>query len=211
MKPTFLTTLSLLLFALATYFPLAFTEQVRDSNGNPIFFSSRFYIKPSIFGAAGGGVKLGETGNSSCPLTVLQDYSEVVNGLPVKFSTDAEVFIDLISTDTSRVDIVFPEKPECAESSKWLLIEDDFPRPWVGIGGIEDYIGKHIIDGKFKIVKHGFGYKLVFCPTFTAPPGLCHDIGRYDDKNGRRLILTEDDPYEVVFEHVAIGTGRSVV
>jgi hypothetical protein len=39
----------------------------------------------------------------------------------------------------------------------------------------------------------------VFCPRFTAPPGLCFDIGRHDDENGRRLILTENDPFEIVF------------
>ncbi|WJX45406.1 hypothetical protein P8452_32288 [Trifolium repens] len=173
MKPTMLTTLSLLLFALTTYFPLAFSsnEQLADLNGNPIFYSTHFYIMPSIFGAAGGGLKLGETGKLTCPLTVLQDYSEVIN-----------------------------EKPECAESSKWVVVEDDdFPRPYVGIGGIEDNKGKRIINGSFKIVKHGFGYKIVFCPRFTAPPGLCFDIGRHDDENGRRLILTENDPFEIVF------------
>lgn len=69
-------TLSLILFI----FQLASTqdvEQVKDTNGNPIFPSGRFYIKPSIFGAAGGGLKLGEKNNSTCPLIVLQDYSEL--------------------------------------------------------------------------------------------------------------------------------------
>nr|AGX93240.1 Kunitz proteinase inhibitor 10 [Trifolium repens] len=204
MKPTMLTTLSLLLFALTTYFPLAFSyiEQLEDINGNPIFYSTHFYIMPSIFGAAGGGLKLGKTGNSTCPLTVLQDYSEVINGLELKFTPPGEIFVDLISTDKLLAGIEFVEKPACAESSKWVVVEDDdIPRPYVGIGGIEDNKGKRIKNGNFIIVKHGFGYKIMFCPQFNAPPpGLCFDIGRYkDDENGRHLILTENDPFEIVF------------
>jgi hypothetical protein len=106
----------------------------------------------------------------------------------------------LITTD-KPLGIEFVEKPECAESSKWVVVEDDdFPLPYVGIGGIEDNKGKRIINGSFKIVQHGFGYKIVFCPRFTTPPGLCFDIGRSDDENGRRLILTVLAPFEIAFE-----------
>ncbi|KEH26638.1 putative proteinase inhibitor I3, Kunitz legume [Medicago truncatula] len=177
MKPTFLT-LSLILFALTICFSLAFaqvSEQVFDTNGNPIFPGGTFYIMPSIFGAAGGGLRLGKTKNSKCPLTVLQDYSEVVNGLPVKF-TRLEAGHDIISTNTA-LDIAFTTKPDCAESSKWVLV-DDFNKltgPWVGIGGTEDN------------------------EDITAPPGACYDIGRHDDFTGRLLVLANNDPYEVVF------------
>lgn len=96
---------------------------------------------------------------------------------------------------------MFEEKPECVESSKWIVVDDDdFPRSWIGIGGVEEH--HDILDGLFNIQKHGIGYKLVFCPRFTAPQGVCHDIGRFDDENGRRLILTQDDPFEVVFVDV---------
>jgi hypothetical protein len=215
MKPTMLTTLSLLLFALTTYFPSAFSsnEQLKDIKGNSIFYSTHFYIKPSIFGAAGGGLKLGKTGNSACPLTVLQDNSEVINGLQLKFTTPGKIFIDLITTNQPLAGIEFVEKPECAESSKWVVVEDDdFPLPYVSIGGIEDNKGKRIINGSFKIVQHGFGYKIVFCPRFTAPPGLCFDIGRSDDENGRRLVLTVLGPFEIAFEITNnIGIRRSIV
>ena len=212
MKPTF-STLSFVLFALTTYFSLSLTqasEQVFDTNGNPIFPGGKFYILPAIFGAAGGGLRLGETKNSKCPLTVLQDYSEVVNGLPVKFSRIG-AGIDIISTNTP-LDIAFTTKPKCAESSKWVLVDDynKLTGPWVGIGGTEDNEGKHIIDGFFQIQKHGFGYKLVFCPSITAPPGACYDIGRHNDFTGRLLVLANNDPYEVVFVD-ASENGRSLV
>ena len=212
MKPTFLT-LSLLLFVLTTYFSLSFaqpSEQVFDRNGNPMFPGGKFYIMPAIFGAAGGGLRLGKTGNSKCPLTVLQDYSEVVNGLPVKF-TRLVGGIDIISTNTP-LDIAFTTKPECAESSKWVLVDEysKLTGPWVSIGGTEDIKGKDILNGVFQIQKHGFGYKLVFCPEITAPPGACYDIGRRNDVTGRRLILAENDPFEIVFVD-ATGNGSSVV
>ncbi|GAU26481.1 hypothetical protein TSUD_294500 [Trifolium subterraneum] len=136
MERTMLTTLSLLLFALTTYFSLASTELVRDTKGNVILVSTKVTIQPSIIGARGGGVRLGETGNSTCPLTVIQDYAEIVNGLQVRF-TPNYLLIDWIGTDIPLT-IEFREKPECAESSKWVVVEDDFPKPWVSIGGSED-------------------------------------------------------------------------
>ncbi|XP_061351737.1 kunitz-type trypsin inhibitor-like 2 protein [Gastrolobium bilobum] len=213
MKPALLT-LSFFLFALITNLPLAFSsqvvEQVLDTNGKPIFPGGKYYILPAIFGAAGGGVRLGKTGNSKCPVTVLQDYSEVINGLPVKFSIPG-ISPGIIFTGTP-LDIAFEKKPNCAESSKWLVVIDDFPREWVGIGGFEDHPGKQILHGTFHIQKYGFGYKLVFCPKNTAPPGLCFDIGRYNDEKGRRLILITDDndPFQVVFVD-ADDTGLSSV
>jgi len=87
MKPTQALALSFLLPLLA--FPSAFSndvEQVVDVNGNPIFPGLTYYIIPAIRGPPGGGLKLAQTGNSHCPLTVLQDYSEVFRGFPVRFT-----------------------------------------------------------------------------------------------------------------------------
>lgn len=215
MKPTTSLALCFLLIALTTNLPLAFSqdvEQVKDSNGNPIFPGGRFYILPAIFGAAGGGVRLGQTGNSTCPVTILQDYSEVENGLPVKFTIPG-ISPGIIFTNITSLDISFQEdKPDCAGSSKWVVVDgDDFPKSYVGIGGVEDHPGKDILSGKFKIEKYGdFGYKLVFCPRFTAPPGACFDIGRHDDENGRRLVPADGDPYNVVFID-ADPSGSSIV
>ncbi|XP_061351745.1 kunitz-type trypsin inhibitor-like 2 protein [Gastrolobium bilobum] len=211
MKPALLT-LSFFLFALMTNLPLVFSqvvEQVLDSNGKPIFPGGKYYILPVIIGS--GGVRLDKTGNSKCPVTVLQDYSPFIKGLPVKFSIPG-ISPGIIFTGTP-LDITFEKKPKCAESSKWVVVVDDFPREWVGIGGLEDHRGKQILNGTFNIQKYDKrSYKLVFCPRITAPPGLCFNIGRYNDENGRRLILITDDndPFQVVFED-ADGTGLSSV
>lgn len=181
MKPTILLTLSFFLFAFTTNLPLTFSqgaEQIVDTNRNPIFPGVRYYIFPAIFGPAGGGLNLGETGNSTCPVTVLQNYSEVESGLAVKFTIPG-ISPGIIFTGT-QLDIEFEEKPECATSSKWIVIVDDFPEKWVGIGDAEDHPGKEIISGRFNIQKYDVAYKIVFCPTIT--PSNCFDVGRYDDE-----------------------------
>ncbi|XP_058773505.1 kunitz-type trypsin inhibitor-like 2 protein [Vicia villosa] len=203
-----LITLSFFLFSYQITLSQDTDEQVKDTNGNPIFPGGKFYIMPAIFGSTGGGVRLGETNNSSCPTTVLQDYSEVIKGLPVQFQIPG-ISPGIIFTDITRLNIVFVEKPECVESSKWVVIRDGFSSFSIGIGGVEEY-GDGTLKGLFSIKKHVFGYKLVFCPRYTAPPGVCHDIGRYDDENGRRLILTDNEPFEP-FEVVLVDATESSI
>jgi len=73
MKPTLLTTLSFLLFALTTIFPIAFTqdaEQVKDTDGNPVVSHKEYYIYPAS-GTTGGGLKIGMPGNLDCPPTTV--------------------------------------------------------------------------------------------------------------------------------------------
>ncbi|KAJ1431312.1 Proteinase inhibitor I3, Kunitz legume [Sesbania bispinosa] len=105
----------------------------------------------------------------------------------------------MIFTNVTGLNIVFEEKPKCAESSKWVVVanrDEIFPQQWVGIGGVGDHPGKKIIDGKFHIKRYSdWAYKLVFCSTSD----VCSDIGRYYGENERRLILTNDDQFIVVF------------
>lgn len=206
MKPTLLN-LSIIFFAFTTYFPLAFTqdgEEVKDINGNLIFPGGRYYIKPAIFGAPGGGVKLGTTQNSTCPVSVLQDYSEVISGKPVKFTIQG-TSTGIILTWNTQLDIAFEEKaPECAESSKWVVVIGNFSSDGyvgsIGIGGLKNHQGKQIRNGSFSIEKSGLGYKFVFCPKYNPPqPAVCLDVGRFDQENGRLLIVSTRTPFEVVF------------
>ncbi|RDX78594.1 hypothetical protein CR513_41106, partial [Mucuna pruriens] len=194
MKDALLITLSL--FALSSNLPLGFSQggqQVRNIYGKPIFSGGRYYVEPSIFGPTGGGVGLDTTDNSTCPVTVLQDYSEIASGMVVKFTIPE-------STGTISMgiplDISFEDKPWCATSSKWVLVADNFPAKWVGIGGAQDHPGKEIITGKFNIQKANVGYKLVFCDT----AGTCTNIARYEEDKGRRLILSNAGmPFEISF------------
>ncbi|KAJ1417270.1 Proteinase inhibitor I3, Kunitz legume [Sesbania bispinosa] len=202
MKPTFLLTLSFLLFAFTTDLPLAFSqegiEQVKDVAGNPIFPGGRFYIVSAIRGAGGGGVTLGQTRDSTCPVAVVQEPIDIWRGMPVKFKIPG-ISPGIIFTNITDLDIVFEEKPECAESSKWVVVaerDEIFPQQWVGIGGAGDHPGKNIISGRFNIQRYGDrAYKLVFCST----SGVCSNIGRFIRGNERRLILTNDSAFRVVF------------
>ncbi|KAJ1417271.1 Proteinase inhibitor I3, Kunitz legume [Sesbania bispinosa] len=202
MKPALLLTLSFLLFAFTTHLPLAFSqegiEQVKDYDGNPIFPGGRFYIVPPIRIPVGGGVTLGQTGESTCPVTVVQERFDVMRGMPVKFKIPG-ISPGIIFTNITDLDIVFEEKSECAESSKWVVVaerDEIFPQQWIGIGGAGDHPGKNIISGRFNIQRYDDRtYKLVFCST----SGVCSDIGRFFGKNERRLILTNDSPFRVVF------------
>ncbi|CAI8593515.1 unnamed protein product [Vicia faba] len=135
-------TFSFLIFVFITNvsltFSINFVEQVLDVNGNPIFPGGRYYILPAIRGPPGGGLRLAKTGNSECEVTVLQDHHQVITGLPVKFSIPG-ISPGIIFTGTP-IEIAFAEKPNCAESSKWLIFVDDVvQKACVGIGGPENY------------------------------------------------------------------------
>ncbi|XP_014507235.1 kunitz-type trypsin inhibitor-like 2 protein [Vigna radiata var. radiata] len=203
MKPTVVLALSFLLPLLAffTNIPLAFSddvEQVVDIYGNPIYPGFSYYIIPALRGPGGGGLKLAQTGNSECSLTILQDYSEVFRGLPVQFTIPG-ISPGIIFTGT-ELEIEFVEKPWCAKSSKWsLFIDVSIGKACLGIGGAEGHPGQSTYDGKFHIKKYIFGYKLVFCLDATK---ACLDIGRFDAKNGeegRRLNTTQDEAFDIVF------------
>ncbi|QCD95075.1 Kunitz inhibitor ST1-like [Vigna unguiculata] len=113
--------LALSFFAFFTNLPLGFSddaEQVVDKDGDPLEPSRQYYIFPSFFGPAGGGVKYARTANSECPLTVFQEYSQFYRGNPVKFTVAGDTDTSDIFTGT-EVEIEFVDKPRCAESSKW--------------------------------------------------------------------------------------------
>ncbi|TKY59084.1 Kunitz-type trypsin inhibitor 1 protein [Spatholobus suberectus] len=145
MKPAILLTLYFLLFAFTTSLPLAFSqgaEQVLNRNGNPLFAACRYYILPPIFSVAGVGVRLSETGNSTCAVTVLQYCSEVANGLASEISHTRKS-TSVISIGLP-LDIAFGENPECATSTEWVVFVDDFLRDWLA----EFSEGTNVIKGQ---------------------------------------------------------------
>ncbi|XP_047166291.1 kunitz-type trypsin inhibitor-like 2 protein [Vigna umbellata] len=175
------------LLAFLSNLPLAFsddaTERVLDVMKNPLETDRQYYILPAT---RGGGLKLAKTGNSECPLTVLQDSSPYFDGRSIKFITAGDS--SEIRTGTN-LDIEFVNKPKCAKSGKWgVLFDVQIYRPCVVIDGP---------NSKFQIVKYGAGYKLMFCFD-----GGCLDIGRLDaqnDEDGRRLTPSAPEPFEIVF------------
>ena len=57
--------------------------------------------------------------------------------MPVKFTIKEDKGTGMIVTDTP-LDIAFEEKPGCAKSSKWVVI-DDGSLPFLGIGGAQGH------------------------------------------------------------------------
>ncbi|KAG2384933.1 hypothetical protein LR48_Vigan10g056100 [Vigna angularis] len=197
MKSAPLLTLSFFfLFAITTInLTLSFaapSEKVVDSQQSPVSSTAKYFILPFFSGPEGGGVALGLAGNSTCPVTVLQTPDESNHGQAVTFSQQG-TSSGAIFTQKS-LNIAFVDKPSCASSSKWVVVSDDFPEKWVGIGGARDHPGKKILTGTFNIQRFDAGYKLVFC----ASSNTCFSIGRHNDVKGRRLVLS-NRPFQVSF------------
>ncbi|CAJ2667006.1 unnamed protein product [Trifolium pratense] len=211
MNPTLSLTLSFLLFAFLSNLPSNnAVQQVFDTNGNPVVSGKQYFIFPAADNPKKGGLTLNKVGDDSkCPVTVLQNNA--ITGLPVKF-TIPESTTDNIVTGTD-LDIEFTEKPDCAESSKWLLFVDgNNQQSYVGIGGPSNYPGVEIISGKFLVVKHGKdgSYKIGFCLDST---GDCGYLGLQEinaGETGSRLILTITDAYSVVFVDAASVKSQSI-
>ena len=210
MNPTLLS-LSFLLFALTidVHVPLVFSgepEQVLDSNGKPISSTvDKYSIEPDLIDPKGGGVFWG---GLTCLLPVLTDYTDGIGGMSVIFTIPGTSSA-IIGVGTP-LDIAFEVQPFDCPQSKWVVVEDDFPRKWVGFGPFDSAPGKKTLNGTFNIQKNDSRYKLVFCPTVsvTASPGACFDIGKYDDVKGRRLVLNTDKdqfPWYVMFVNARGG------
>lgn len=74
---------------------------------------------------------------------------------------------------------------------------------FVSTGGVEGNPGPATLGNWFKIDKFGDNdYKLVFCPTVcNFCKVVCKDVGVIADDAGlRRLALTDDQPFKVVFK-----------
>jgi len=191
-------TLSFFLFAFITNLSSAFSNDVYilDIDWVPVHPYSRYYIIPTFFGVRSGRLKLEKTGDSNCPVTVLEeDFNS--DHISVKFNTfDKES--DEILTGTP-IKIEFTKKPDCVESSKWLIFIDNVINKFcVGIGGPENYPGMKIVNGTFNIQKYGLSYKFVFCVDGSS--SFCSSIGFYNNgEGGGRLILTDQQISAFVF------------
>ncbi|KEH26149.1 putative proteinase inhibitor I3, Kunitz legume [Medicago truncatula] len=216
MKPTLVTTLCFLLFSFTTYFPLPFTHAgiiVKDIYGKPVVPSGSYFIWPDYL-VSGGELRLGVTENSTCPFTVLQDYSNYGHGFPVKFTPQNQTSSDDPITLGLHLDIAFDYKPVCAESTKWLVVEaeNEYPTPWLAIDGT----GKNVYDdGWFELIAYErTGYLIYFCHKLSSTRGECRYISRKNDKNGMRLVFDDGDYLAAVFvnvDDIVRARGSSIV
>jgi len=168
----------------------------------PLFQEGRYTMIPSFMGITIGRVYIGKTGDSTCPVTVLEQDFSSERGIPVKISVPGDPYYGDILTG-EPLDIEFIRKPDCVESSKWLIFVDNvIQKSCVGIGGPENYPGMQILNGTFLIRRNGGGiryiYKFVFCVNGSTTN--CSDIGYYHiGEIGGRLILNAQQASSFLF------------
>ncbi|WJX70803.1 hypothetical protein P8452_54871 [Trifolium repens] len=131
-----------------------------------------------------------------CPVTILQ------NGLPVKF-TIPNKSNGIIMIGTTEFDIEFTKKPNCVESSKWLIELDYEQHIFQLVIGVPETDPEMPLGGTFYIEKYGNAYKIVFCLDDLGEY-ICKDVVRWKDfKDGEsRLVVVADhlqDPYSFLF------------
>ncbi|KFK41765.1 hypothetical protein AALP_AA2G169300 [Arabis alpina] len=196
MNPTFY-------FLLALTAVLASTAYgaVLDINGEPIFGDS-YYVLPVIRGR-GGGLTLAGRGDQPCPYDIVQESSEVDEGIPVKFSNwRIRVAFVPESQNLNIETIVGPTI--CIQSTYWRVGEFDHERKqyFVVAGPKPEGFGGDSVKSFFKIEKSGDdAYRFTFCPRTCRSNGpKCNDVGIFVDEKGVRRLALTDEPFLVVFK-----------
>ncbi|KAJ7975453.1 Kunitz trypsin inhibitor [Quillaja saponaria] len=179
---------SFLLFAFITKPLIAAAEPVLDTDGEQLQWGVKYYILP-VFRGRGGGLTLADS--KYCPLNVVQEHSELSNGLPLTF-TPGFSKLPFVQT-SSDLNIEFSGASICVQSLIWRLVESK------GIWFVSTGGKKHepSLTSWFKIERDGDDYKLVFCPKSSEIPYLCGDLAIYivgsETNELRRLALGEYD------------------
>ncbi|KAG4939783.1 hypothetical protein JHK86_045924 [Glycine max] len=218
--------------------PIGSGRVIWDTGGQQLFASYAYYITARHPDLGSGGLKLIKTGNSTCPNTILQYFPKYTHGLPMYLLIS--VISNFIVYEGTPLAIFMAKKPNCVESlvpdpmkgspdppsplnppnSSRLLVfvDNSIHKTCVGTGGPEGHPGLLTYSGTFHIeilenVRFGYSsYKLVFCFDGSDYQN-CSYIGTYDNgEGGRRLILTETNPFLFSFVHALKfdGTIKSV-
>ncbi|MED6121887.1 hypothetical protein PIB30_034311 [Stylosanthes scabra] len=172
--------------------------QVSDIHGRPVRNPGSYFILPALT-PNGFGVQPEATGNETCPLTVVKSSSQYDLGRRVRLSSVLRIAFLPID---SPLDIEFDYPDECAASGKWTVVngvpEDSSPS--LKLSGYNN-----VMRGSFRVRALGFRtYKLSFCEIDNN----CQDVGVQVDKDGNeRLVLTDKDPFAVVFLQPYFGSA----
>ncbi|KAF3517834.1 hypothetical protein DY000_02063794, partial [Brassica cretica] len=164
MSPTFYFVL-----ALAAVLATSTHGAVLDIDGDTMFRDS-YYVLPVIRGQ-GGGLSLRGRGGIPCPLDIVQESSEVDQGIPVKFSNWKIKVAFVPESRNLNIETVV-RATICIQSTYWQIQKsgDD-------------------------------AYKFVFCPPAleTGCP-RCRNVGIFVDEIGVRRLALTSEPFLVVFK-----------
>ncbi|MED6214170.1 hypothetical protein PIB30_100287, partial [Stylosanthes scabra] len=194
MKPTTTTTNVFAIFLVFAFISIhlpSLATALVDIDGNLVRNGGSYYILPVMRGN-GGGIGRTATGNETCPLTVVQQRSEVDNGIPVVISSPFRIgFLK----EGLPLELSFPFVPLCTPTpSKWTLVKSLPEGAGVKLTGFYE----NEVSGFFEIRKQLDFYKLSFCASSNEN---CMDIGVHrDDEGNRLLVATDGNPFLVMFK-----------
>nr|1XG6_A Chain A, Chymotrypsin inhibitor 3 [Psophocarpus tetragonolobus] len=181
-------------------------DDLVDAEGNLVENGGTYYLLPHIW-AHGGGIETAKTGNEPCPLTVVRSPNEVSKGEPIRISSQ---FRSLFIPRGSLVALGFANPPSCAASPWWTVV--DSPQgPAVKLSQ-QKLPEKDILVFKFEKVSHSniHVYKLLYCQHDEEDVKCDQYIGIHRDRNGnRRLVVTEENPLELVLLKAKSETASS--
>nr|VDD00636.1 unnamed protein product [Brassica rapa] len=190
MNPTFYFVLALtIVLATNTY------GAVLDIDGDIIFRGS-YYVLPVIRGR-GGGLTLRGRGGELCPYDIVQESSEVDEGIPVKFSNwrPRVAFVPESQDLNIKTDV---EATICFQSTYWRVGEFDEERQqYFVVAGLQDDSPNSF----FQIEKsRDDAYKFVFCPKTGDSGRQCTNVGIFVDEIGVRRLALSSEPFLVMFK-----------
>ncbi|CAH8312099.1 unnamed protein product [Eruca vesicaria subsp. sativa] len=189
MNPTFYFVLALTLVLVTNTY-----GAVLDTDGDIIFLGS-YYVLPVVRGR-GGGLTLRGRGGELCPYDIVQESSELDEGIPVRFSNwKPKIALVLESVDLNiKTDV---EATICFQSTYWRVGEFDEERKQYFIqAGLQDSPNSF-----FQIKKSGDdAYKFVFCPQTSDSGRQCRNVGIFVDEIGVRRLALRSEPFLVMFK-----------
>ncbi|KAH7841149.1 hypothetical protein Vadar_026257 [Vaccinium darrowii] len=178
---------------------------ILDVEGQELQSTTRYYIFPFETPNRGGGLGLSSK-DGTCPHNVMQETLESSNGLPLRLLTiDNKSGSINLSTD---VNIAFMAATTCVQSTVWRVggISEVSERRYVTSGGVVGQPGVNTMRNWFKVEKNGnwngngYGYKIVYCPSFCSSCRVaCGNVGVFVE-NGKRWLGLTADPLLVIFQ-----------
>lgn len=192
---------ALFLIALLFIFPFAGSTTVKDIEGRKLRADIKYHVLPVIRGG-GGGLALGSR-NRTCPFNVMQENSELSQGLSLIFLPidDNSKFIRL----SYDVNIAFHAATTCIRPTGWMVgtVDSITGRRYVTTGAVPGRPGVETVSHWFKLEKHEMmGYKIVYCPSVCSfCKVVCANVGVFSEDERRWLGLT-DDPLLLSFKKV---------
>lgn len=185
-----------------------------DISGQKLKTGVKYYILPVTRGKSGGLTVSSTDANNTCPLFVVQEKLETLNGTPVTFTpyNNPKDGVILTSTDLNIRSYV-TKTTTCDKPPVWKLLKVLTGVWFLSTGGVEGNPGIDTVVNWFKIEKAEKDYVLSFCPTAVCKcQTLCRELGIYvDDGGNKHLSLSDKVPsFRVMFKKAKVPTKSTI-